>query len=308
MQGFITTRKTLATICLSIVVAAVAAGGMSGCTQIGDGVARLIGAPTSTQIKEASDKLDAAEKSIAQLEDAKAAADRQLAAMSATRAKYEASRASITEAIAAVGQMLAGAMGERRDVIMAQLDALRRQLSLVDAQDSDAEQLAAQFAAQIADLDAARMVAEREVSAANDQLAAFDEQKAEAIARTTGAVRTASSATQALGVPGAGAIGGVIADHLGEGLALILGGTTLVAGASARKRKREADAAKAEAGAAKEVIVATEEYGLLEGVDTGAKAAARKALSSAAADFLTKVTSGVEKASKGPVANAAAGT
>jgi hypothetical protein len=298
MLGFISTRKTIATTVLLLVFALLAVAMMSGCTQIGDGIAKLIGAPTSTQIKEASDKLDAAEKSIGELEDAKAAADRQVAALTATREKYETSRASITEAIAAVGQMLAGAIGDRRDVIMSQLDALRRQLALVDAQDSDAEQLAAEFASQIADIDAARMVAEREVSAAIDQLAAFDEQKAEAIARATGAVRAAGDAAGALGAPGAGAIGGVIADHLGEGLALILGGSTAVAVARGRKHKRDAKAAK-------EVIVATEEYGLLEGVDTGAKAAARKALSSAAVDLLTKVTSGVEKASKGPAATAA---
>ena len=76
------TSRTLAAIAL----AALALTTLTGCAVIRDGVARVIGAPTSAQITESSDRLDAAEQRVDELAEQRDEAAAALATIEAQRA------------------------------------------------------------------------------------------------------------------------------------------------------------------------------------------------------------------------------
>lgn len=309
MQGFASIRKIGVRIAATALALGIAILPLAGCEQIQAGIAKVIGAPTPAEVRETNKKLDAAETALVEANDAKAAAQRDADRVAESRQRLALSRETISEQIASVGAMLIGATGERYTIVRAQLDALMARLARIEAQDSEAAQLAAQYAAAITDFDEQIIAGDREIEQLSARLAQFDERRAGAIGRLGEGIRAAGNAAQDFGVPGAGIVAGSVAEYATTGLALLLGGGVYAQRRKAKQNEARAESAeqhemrlREEANAAKEVIRTTEEFGLLVDTDPGAKAAARKSLSSVAVDLLNEVTRHVEKASKGPVA------
>lgn len=258
---------------LLIVAALGVATLLGGCNGLGDGFARLIGAPTPTEIRqlekqteEADAKREAAETALADVVEIKDELDAQLGQLEQRIQQRVAqlplvSVAERTDALASLATMqdeyvqLLAASG----TVGKQHTALQR----------EAHKWAAQY-------DTLRTKVDEKISAAYAAVDGMGE-----------GVRSGGQFLADLGVPVAPWV--EIAAKWSAGI-----GGLFLAGAGIRRQAHAATQANNTAGALKEVVVNTERFDLITGDET-VKAAARRALSPTASAVLAAVTSNVPR-------------
>ena len=258
---------------LLILAAVFMIGVLGGCDGFGDGVARLIGAPTPTEMKQleqqtadANEKREAAESALAEVVEVKDELDGQLAQL----------EQRIQQRVA---QLPLLGVDERTDALIA----------LARLQDEQTQLLAAsgKVAKQYTEL-------QRDAEKWSKSYAQLRAKVNEKVAESTAAVDTlgdkvrgAGGFLSELGVP--------VGPYVEIAAKSVAGVGSLVLGLLGIKRQaNKAAQANATAGALKEVVVNTERFDLISG-DESIKAAARNALSPTASAVLAAVTSGVQK-------------
>lgn len=269
-------NKILITI---IILGATGVGLLNGCNVIRDGVAMLIGAPTTDEIAAEVTRLEEAEEKLIELEDRRGEAE---AAAREAQLLEDAERQRTEEIKGLYGQMAqryTDLEGEAQDAMMRAMEEVRAQL---DESNEAADRAAALVASYIV---TAKRV-EAEVAANNGiiddayaNLQGFDDATAAAIGSVGGFVRTAGETAGLLGVPGSGAAAG-LGSKIIEGVMT----TILVAGSGGialrqRNRRRREEGKRAEAEGTTmnltRIVKAVDEFKLLNGVSAELKQGAK---------------------------------
>lgn len=262
---------------LSAIFALMIAGAMAlpGCDTLRDWTAAAIGAPTSTEIKAASEKLVEAEDRVEELQIAREEAD-ELAAANETKAADVAARKEelrqLWARMAADAENLSGAAA---DAMMRTMDGLRQQMEQLEDARGRYVDVAAAYGRQASKLGSAVAGAVRDIDDAEAQLMGFEDQKRAAIAGVLSFVDVAADGAASLGVPAARETGSKVREGLAAGLSLLFGGTTVGAGILARRRKKEAEDQEEERVRLARVVNAVEKFDLLANAPKEAKAAAK---------------------------------
>jgi hypothetical protein len=224
---------------ISVILASLLLLSSSGCSVVRDGVAGLIGAPTTEQVQEAAQAIEQAQAKIGELSRA---ADRTAKAEAEEARKAQEITAQmelVRSQIASVAQQLATAEGPAYEALSTTLDSLRASQKQLMAQGVAHTSLAARYAALLAELQGSIQANQESLETSTARLAEFDEVRAKAIADATAGVRLAAD-TAGQWIPGAGIAGGKVADVLGGLFTLVLGGTAVSAMAKARTASAKA--------------------------------------------------------------------
>lgn len=266
-----------AALCVSAAVL-LAAG---GCQVIGDAVAKLIGAPTSIEIREAQQELDAAERQVEDLQRQAAAAERQAAAADAAAAAAEVRKAELRTLYGEMAGQLARLEGTAADALLQGIRQVEQLLHVAGREGQAWAQVAAGFRSSIAEIATAQEEARAEIGRAEASLQGFHEQTQFAIQNTLAGVSMAGDAAQQLGVPGAKLATDAAVGWMRTGLELLLLGGAGAGATLARRRARQRNDEVRRAETERErrerlgrVVVAVEQFGLIkddEGLREGAK-------------------------------------
>lgn len=211
-------------ILAAIVVAAASVALLAGCEGgIGDFFARAVGAPTSADYDAATSKLDEAAGSIEILEQQNAEAAAALAEARDLEARAQAARGALTAQLGEIGARLPNADPDTAAALLESMDAIRSRLTTAQDQASQAAALVAAQQRRAAEISGAIDRNARALEAARGRLDGLDQATTDAIARASGAVRSAGDAAGRLGVPGAGLVGDVGGGLLETVLPIVLG-------------------------------------------------------------------------------------
>lgn len=242
-----------------------------GCEGVGDGVAWMIGAPTSADREKAAADLQAADEKVADAEERIAALERVVEEAEQKAARLDEQRASMKRLYAETAAKLAEADDDTAAVLMVTLADIQRQIEQVDESRDQVAEAIATARERLASHQEATDSAHEEVERLLAQIDGFEQQTAQAIDRAVGTVRQVGKTANELGVVGAEGIGNQVADNLSTWLAMLLGGTTIGGTVLARRRTKERDetehekrAEKKRADELEEVVVVTEEMGLIK--------------------------------------------
>ncbi len=255
-----------------------------GCDAIRDGVATMVGAPTSAEVRDVAEKLRSAEEEVESLDERRAEADREVAKVKASEDRIAQRREVLERMQAELAAKLATAPGEARPILLASIREVDAQLEGLTNESAAIARVLADYDEAKVRLEVASAKARRAIAEHEATLDDFAAATGAAIARTSEGVKAVGSQLGSLGVPGAGALASQVSGILGTGLAAILGAGsagTLVA-ARGRRRQAELEGERDEAiesrDGARRVIAVTERFGIDriaadEGVRKQAKAA-----------------------------------
>ena len=265
------------TILAFVMVAALGAVAffVGGCEGFRDGVAKMVGAPTSSQVQTEIDAADKAEESIAEANAAVAESEKASAELADRLAAIDAEREGLRKAQAEAAARLASATEAERPVLVASIKAYDETISVLEG-----KQTAAQAALKASEESRARAAAtlakaQADLAERIDFLATVDQRTADAI-QNAGATVKQVGATVGNLVPGAGAL----ADTIGSSLATILG-LGLGGGAATIAARRKVAQVQRKADAASRAIAVTEAFGIDNiAKDPSIRAAAKKVMAS----------------------------
>lgn len=211
---------------------------MGGCSGFRDGVAKVIGAPTSEDLHAARDELELAKAEVAKIAEAAIGAEAQLSKLTREDELAQVRRSSMQKHQAFLAQQLATADEASRPMIVAAI----READLLIQETTDSlariavtagEWTVARAKAQAA----ANQMTER-VAGLEAELESFGLRTQEAVASATGAIAGIGQTIGNLGVPGAGAVADQVSGGIGLLLTTILG--TGVGALAGRRSKRRA--------------------------------------------------------------------
>ena len=240
----------------------------SGCDTIRDGVATMVGAPTSAEVKATAERLAKADEEIEKLDEQRLAAEREEKKLNAANDRIAQRREVLERMQAELAAKLATAPPEARQILLASIRETDAHLEGLTNESAAVARLLADYEDQLVQVDVAAAKAKRDLAEHEATLEAFDEATAAAVKRTTAAVKGIGEQVGNLGVPGAGMVAGQISGILETGLAALLGGGsigTVVAVRARRKAKAiesERDEAVEERDGARCVIAVTERFGI----------------------------------------------
>lgn len=259
------THRARLALALSCIATLSVAG---GCDAIRDGVAKVVGAPTSAEVKATAEQLAKADAEIEKLDEQRRAAEREEKKLKASEDRIAARREVIERMQAELAAKLATAPPEARQILLASIRETDAQLDGLTNESAAVARLLADYEEQLVKVEVAAAKAKRDLAQHEATLESFDEATAEAIKRTTGAVKGIGEQVGNLGVPGAGMVAGQVSGILESGLAAIFGGGgvgTLVAVRARRRSKAiesERDEAVEQRDGARRVIAVTERFGI----------------------------------------------
>ena len=263
-----TTRATTRARILLALACLAALSVAGGCDAIRDGVAKVVGAPTSAEVKATAAQLAKADEEIEKLDEQRAAAAREQTKLNAANDRIAQRREVLERMQAELAAKLATAPPEARQILLASIRETDAQLEGLTNESAAVARLLADYEDQLVRVDVAAAKAKRDLAEHEATLGAFDEATAAAVKRTTVAVKGIGEQVGNLGVPGAGMVAGQISGILETGLAALLGGGsigTVVAVRARRKAKAiesERDEAVEERDGARRVIAVTERFGI----------------------------------------------
>jgi outer membrane murein-binding lipoprotein Lpp len=252
---------TIATFLLALLL-------FPGCETIRDGVATMVGAPTSTEVRDTAAKLKQAEEDVEKLDERRAQAEREAAKVKASEDRIAQRREVLERMQSELAGKLATAPSEARPILLASIREVDAQLEGLTNESAAIARLLADYDEEGTRLEIAAAKARRELAEHEATLDGFAEATGVAITRTAEGVKALGGQLSGLGVPGAGAVASQVSGILETGLAAILGGGsigTLVAVRSRRKHREledERDSAVEERDGARRVIAVTERYGI----------------------------------------------
>ena len=263
------TKKTTTRARLALALACIAALSFApGCDAIRDGVAKVVGAPTSAEVKATAEQLAKADEEIQKLDEQRLAADREQAKLKAANDRIAQRREVLERMQAELASKLATSPPEARQILLASIREVDAQIEGLGNESAAVARLLADYEEQLVRIDVASAKAKRQLAEHEATLEAFDEATAAAVKRTTAAVKGIGEQVGNLGVPGAGMVASQVSEVLGTGLAAILGGGsvgTLVAVRARRKARAiedERDEAVEQRDGARRVIAVTERFGI----------------------------------------------
>ncbi len=282
---------------VAIIVGGVFVAYAGGCQAVTDGLAWVIGAPTSTDMKAAETKLGDAEAAANEADRQARTMEASIVAAANDASEADARKDQIRSMYASAAGQMADLDGAAADAMIGVMDALQTELHRAKDDAAAAAAIVATYQGRVAEhlaaADRARELARRHAA----ELAGLDEQAAIAVARAVDTVKLAGTMAGNFGVPAGGAMGDVGGDMVGGLLGLLgIGGAGAGMVRSRRERKR-ADFQESEATWAKDVIVMTEKMGLIrtdDGADR-AKGVARSELGEAVVAKMNALVGTVRK-------------
>lgn len=239
-----------------------------GCDAIRDGAAKVVGAPTSAEVKATAQQLAKADEEIATLDEQRVIAERAEAKLTAASDRIAQRREVLERMQAELASKLATSPPEARQILLASIREVDAQIEGLTDESAAVARLLADYEEQLVTVDVASAKAKRQLVEHEATLEAFDEATAAAVKRTTAAVKGIGEQVGNLGVPGAGMIASQVSGVLETGLAAILGGGSIGTVVAVRARRRakaiegERDEAVEQRDGARRVIAVTERFGI----------------------------------------------
>lgn len=274
----------------SLVIAAACAAALfaaSGCEQ----VKSALGYPTEKEISAARQQLSEAEAKVSTAESALTTLQREVDKAVLAQQTAEERKTQIRQLYAQAAQQLSTLQGAAADAMMAAMSGLQAQLAAAGDEAKAAAAMVAHMQGKIADMQAVAAKSREDVQKLNDSLDVMADRAAASLNTAGGFVQTASGTIEAMGVPGAGAVGGLIHTAMTIGL----GGGAGAAYLAQRRRRRELDEVASERDDLKHttdmlsnVITTNERLGLIKD-DDELKAQARSQLGEEAVKLLRTI-------------------